>query len=108
MFSFFTYYHMVCTRQTPRLFRDTSYHGVVFQLVPFVLVFFFHLHKNTTHTNEAGRQRHTHTHASKCFAHLIVERTEVLEMAKAGVAETDEDGDGQHHQGEQRRGSPEP
>lgn len=39
--------------------------------------------------------------------HLIVEWTEVLEMAKAGVAHCYEDGDTQNHQREQRRGSPE-
>lgn len=39
--------------------------------------------------------------------HLIVEWTEVLEMAKAGVAHCDEDGDKQNHQWEQRSGSPE-
>lgn len=39
--------------------------------------------------------------------HLIVEWTEVLEMAKAGVAHCDEDGYAQNHQREQRSRSPE-
>lgn len=39
--------------------------------------------------------------------HLIVEWTEVLEMAKTGVAHRDKHGDTQNHQREQRRGSPE-
>lgn len=41
-------------------------------------------------------------------AHLIVVRTEVLEMAEAGVADADEDGDAQSYQREQGRGGPEP
>lgn len=39
--------------------------------------------------------------------HVIVVRTEVLEVAEAGVAEADEDGDGQSYQCEQRRGGQE-
>lgn len=41
-------------------------------------------------------------------AHRVVVRTEVLEVAKAGVAEADEDGHTQDHQREERRGGPEP
>lgn len=43
-----------------------------------------------------------HTQAN---AHLVVVWTEVLEMAKAGVADADEDSDEQNHQCEQRCGS---
>lgn len=37
---------------------------------------------------------------ARADAHLIVVWAEVLEMAKAGVADTDEDGDAQDHQRE--------
>lgn len=47
-----------------------------------------------------------HVHGSR--THFIVVRTEVLEMAEAGVADADEDGDAQSYQREQRRGGPEP
>lgn len=45
-----------------------------------------------------------HTEAN---THCIVVWTEVLEMAKAGVADADEDSNTQDHQGEKRCGSQE-
>lgn len=86
---------------------QVQYRGVFFQSLRCFLIIFFHLQKHMSNAQCAGWQRwvqHLHTQAN---AHLIVVWTEVFEMAKAGVADTDEDSDAQDHQGEQRCGSPE-
>lgn len=49
--------------------------------------------------------QHVHTHIKAQNAHLIVVRTQVLEMAKACVADAYEDGHAQDNQCEQRRRS---
>lgn len=58
----------------------------------------------TWNENQVGSERMC---AGEGGTHLIVVRTEILEMAEAGVADADKDGDGQSYQCKQRRGGPE-